>query len=117
MPLNVFSKSSFMDLDILIVRRVGELAEAWNERDAGQDIREAQAHGARAADHLDRDLWDSIAEFLDRHFLEHEIGEAAEARHIPGALDRLDLRIGALAFVALVEPPGKLRHSRCQRSA
>lgn len=87
--------------------RVHKLARARDEADALDALIEARRLARRGTHDLERELRHGIAEALQRHVLEHDIGKPAIGRRVLCAFDGFDQRVGRLIFRACVQPPGE----------
>ncbi len=59
------------------------------------------------AEHLEGELRDAVAECLERHVVEDDVGDAAVSRRIPRTHLAFDERVGRLGFGALVDAPDR----------
>jgi hypothetical protein len=89
--------------------RIDELARAGDQRYGRQHILQRIRIGiAERADHLELQLRNAVAEFRQRHVLEHDVGDAAIGRRVRRAFGLHDQRIGQLRLVAGIKPRREL---------
>ena len=84
------------------IGRIGKLAGTGDQIDAGDPVLQLHAIAHRA-EYLEGQIWNPVAEFIERQVLEHHIGRAAKRRRLT-ALNRLDQGIGQLVFSAGMKP-------------
>ena len=82
-------------------RRQRILARARDQGHRAHIVRDVSRTGPHD---LEAELGNPVAELRQVQVLDHDIGDPAIGRHLPGPFDRLDLRVGQLFFAAGIDP-------------